>query len=734
MAEGDTKDVKIKITTEGGEQAKSTFASLIESMGGIAGAVVAANQGLELMEKGWEVLKAPIEAIIDLNNEAINTFKQLRGLAATTGQTIQQAEAMQNTFALAGLSTEKLGFAMFRLSMSIEQGGKELTHMGVALTDASGNALSTAQIFEHVRDKISEMGNATERAAEAAKLFGARQARELMPILSMTAAEYERYKKEAEENEAMTVELTNQMQPLIHSFASLEQKAEKVRMGLASMIAVPVAQFFTDMIAIPVVEWLEHITEKMAGANKIAAEAAQGQGGLAGFFKALSVRAFGVESMGDTAEYERNLRAIDKARQQVDQEKQAAKKQATAEDIKMEEEKAKASYARAQAELRTEASIAEALSRIRTGSDVEAVQMKIATNEKLIELAKEHFEKQMELERRLKAERGGGDLTAGEKAKLESARDKEIEKLTLENQKTTAVDLVKAKLAAAKHAADEEIKLIKDVLHERVAATEDAAKQEQIAIDMTFAPTTQKILASYNAEAQGAIEAKNEKVDAIREEIAAKQKLAAQFPQDVHLQEQINDEIRKLNLDRVDAERSANDKILEARKKLTESLKAEADKQAQTGATLEDKALAALEKRGRKRASAADVENEVARMKQRAQETAGGFAQGGAVDIGKLREARQLAPTFGALTEEGITESQALQMNIQKSTTQLAGKQWAAVPAQLQSQVNGYMERLSAVETAVGGTLDKMTSAVERLFDAFQNKFIRALEFQAARQ
>ena len=729
----DTKDVKIKISTEGGEQAKSTFAGLIESLGGLGGAVVVANQGLELLQKGFQALESPIHVVQELTAESVNLFKQMRSLAATTGDTIQGAEQMSNAFALAGLSTEKLGFAMFRLSMNIEQGGKELTHMGVEMTNMNGAALTTSSVFENVRDKISGMSSATERAAEAAKIFGARQARELMPILSMSADRYAHLKEKALENEAMNEDLQRSMGPLIESQADLAQKVVKVRTAFAEMITIPITQFFTDMIAIPVVEWFDQLLGRWRAVNQIAVEGAQGEGGIMGFVHALMAMAG--TSRATAEEFRKNMEVIAKAEAQVkkaQEERSTIQKRATELDIKTATEREKSAYAAAQAELKAEASIAEGLARMRTDSDTAAMQEKIATNDKLIALANEHYEKERDIA--MKRVGPGGKLTDEEELKLSSARDKEVQKLTLENRRVAELDMAKARVADAKKIADEEVKITKDAMSLQTAEIESARKREAAIIETTLMPSTQKIMTSYFSEAQAAREAEDVKVEAINKEIDAKRKLAAAAPQDLHLQRQVNGEIRDLNRQRVEAEMAANDKILEARKNLVQQLRAEAEKQAQTGASLEEKALAALERRGKKRVSMQDVEEEVYKMRTKASETAAGYGMGGRVNIAALREARQLAPLTGQLRDEGITGSQAIGMASQKSMADLGGQQWSAIPAQLQQSVGSYMQRLMAVESGVNTTLDRMTSAVEAMFSAFSSKFIRELEFQAARQ
>jgi hypothetical protein len=733
MADGDSKDVKIKISTEGGEQAKSTFASLIESLGGVGSAVVIANQGLELLHKGFEAMEKPINAINEAAAESINLFKQLRSLSAVTGQTIQEAEQMQNAFQLAGLSTEKLGFAMFRLSMNIEQGGKELQHMGVEMVNAGGAALSTGDVFENVRNKISGMSSASERAAEAARIFGARQARELMPILSMSATEYERLKDKAEDNEAMTTELAKAMGPLIESEANLAQKAEKVRMEFAETVAVPLKQFFVDLIATPVVEWLDGILGRWKAVMAIGVEGAQGEGGLMGFVHALMAMA---GTSKDTAEeYRKNMETLKKAEQDVKHAAESrgeSQKRATEEQIKVQTAAEKERYASSLAEMKAEAAITEALTRMRTDSDTAALQEKLAINEKLIQAAREHYEK----ERAIAMQRvgPGGHLTEQEEQKLSSERDKAIQKTTLESRRIMEVDMAKARVADAKKVSDEEVKIVKDSMAMQTAVIESGRKRESAIIETSLLPSTQKIMGAYFSEAQATREAEDIKVEAINKEIDAKRKLAAAAPQDLHLQRQVNDEIRALNTQRVEAELSANDKILEARKNLVTQLRAEAEKQAQTGATLEEKALTALERRGKKRASMQDVEEEVYKMRTKASETAAGYGSGGRVNIAALREARQLAPISGQLRDEGITSSQAIGMNQQKSMADLGGQQWSAIPAQLQQAVGSYMQRLMAVEQGMSTTLDRMTSAVEALFAGFSSKFVRELEFQAARQ
>src|SRR5512143_4076706 len=395
MADGDSKDVRIKISTEGGDQAKSTFASLIESLGGIGGAAVVANQGLELVQKGLGALEKPMKILEGLANEATTLFKEMRSLSAVTGETIEDAETMRNTFQLAGLSTEKLGFAMFRLSMNIEQGGKELQHMGVELKTASGAALSTGEVFENVRNKIAGMENATARAAEAAKIFGARQARELLPILSMSAEAYERRKKMAEENAAMDEEMAAKSLALIEAEANLEQKMTKLKMVFADIIALPVMTWFAEVGA-GIANVAQTFTERFGVMYRIGHEAAkQTMGGKEGFFMTWLGAAFVDSATAKAiADAEKVANALDAQLKKIQEKAHRPPKEVTAEDVKTQTATENRLYQEAQARIKSEASISEALSRIRTDSDTEAVQEKIETNKKLIELAEQHYQEE----------------------------------------------------------------------------------------------------------------------------------------------------------------------------------------------------------------------------------------------------------------------------------------------------------------------------------------------------
>lgn len=725
------QDLNLKVNLQGAGAASSGLAGLVGQLSSFGPAAIIANQGLELLQKGLEALKAPFQQMTHLADEAIAMWKQMRDLSNTTGGTMQQAEDLKDVFELAGVGSEKLNMAMFRLGAELENGGKKLAHLGIETRHATGEAMNAGEAFLAVRDKIAGMATASERASAASELWGSRMGRGMIPILSISRDKFAELTHKAEENGALTAEVAAKAEKLVQTQADLAQKLEKVKMQFAELIALPVSQWFADT-SVSMLKMAQDAASRVSIALEIGAQAGNesalaSTGAVGGFFARWLGAAFidrdTAAAIAASRKLEAELSSKLKAMQDI---KDRGPKDTF--DAKLEGDRQKAIYTQEQSRIKSEATIAQELSKMRTGSDQEAIQNKIRTNTALIALAEENYQKERDIA--TKKLKGGGRLTDAEEFALSSKRDTEIAKLKADNDKMLQVDMAKSRIVDAKKLADEEMLVLKQTETERLSIIESGRKREQAIYETQNMVTLTKTTLAYYADVAALKQATFQKIDSINQQIDAQKKLAAAAPLDFEVQKVTNDKIRELQLQRAQTERDTNDKILDSRKSLVDKLKQEADKQAGIGASLEEKALRNLEKQGNTEASMQDVQREVDRLKSEARETAANFGWGGRVSIDALRESRQLAPTINSLTESGITSGQALGMNQQKSMTQLSGRMWDQVPAQLQDT----MKSVDQVMSGMGSTLERMTAAIGALYDGFSTRMIRELEFQAARR
>jgi hypothetical protein len=143
----------------------SISAFLANPLLGVASAVKSAVGGLKDMIVGFA-----------------NAGEQIGKMSAVTGASVEFLSAFKHAANLADVSMDEVGQAFNLMNRDIAGGGKDITDLGVALTDAGGQARDTGQIFLDVADAIAKMPDPARRTGAAMDIFG-RSAGALIPLL-----------------------------------------------------------------------------------------------------------------------------------------------------------------------------------------------------------------------------------------------------------------------------------------------------------------------------------------------------------------------------------------------------------------------------------------------------------------------------------------------------------------------------------------------------------------------
>jgi len=756
VAEG---EVVTKLRIEGADQVKTALSQMRDNLSRVIGSVqgskaeftgaAASAEGfggaLGIIGQAAKAATSPLGILIisvgaaagvmmTMAKEAVGLFKEMRELSTVTGGTVQEAEDLRDTFELAGLGTEKLNMSMFKLGMSIESGGKDLEHLGISVRGAGGEIKATGEVFEEIRNKISQIGSASERAAAAAEIFGARQARGLMPILSMSAERYAELRKKAEENTAVTDAMMDRVAKYIEVQAELNNKLEVSRIRFAELIALPVVTKFTEWA----VAALNFVT-LLKTAYDIAG---------AGMLGPLITGAAKKKQLQD-----KEAEDATAAAKKVDE--QQAKGVQQNQRLIESELKARMERGRIQDELTTiqlkgeQAAFAEQ-SKMRTGSDQEAIQSRVAMNEKLIELAEQRYTRERALAEERVFKATGGRLAPEEEIKLEKERDVAIQGLRQDNAKAL-IEIEQARVAKSQEVNADEIKRIKAHNAEILAMVEGVGKRQIAQLEMSNRSTQEITTGRYQIERQMIQDTKNLKLIEINEEKGRLEALAEAHKGNYAIQRQVQEQIMGLSQQRVQTEQAADVQIIEQRKKMVADLQNLAREEAGIGDALTNKAIENLKKRGRTRVSEADVMQESARIQRTGVETLGAFGGGGRVSMDRLQESMAMKGTFESMAKGGFNIAGAVQQAISQAFAAFAGQrqQFAPTgtdPALMQqlgmgggapmmgAQVEVMESKIaSSGDKAIGLMLERIPNIMEGWMVRTTDFMIRKLEFEAAR-
>lgn len=167
-------------------------------------------------------------------SEMVGTFEQARQLAAVSGVSAQKTIQLSDAISLLGFDAGTLTTAFFRMGNEIETGAVGLTRLGVAVKDSHGDFKAEGDLFLEVRDRLSELGSASERNAALIDIFG-RSGRSLAPIFALSREEFRKFldtaggiRQWSDEAQRTTMAYVHAQAELALQWAALKQAASEV--------------------------------------------------------------------------------------------------------------------------------------------------------------------------------------------------------------------------------------------------------------------------------------------------------------------------------------------------------------------------------------------------------------------------------------------------------------------------------------------------------------------------
>lgn len=789
------QDLTIKTSVQGDSQVKAAFKGIRDSVQGMvesarsfqdqmsrAGSQATSMSGsVNMLGMAFKAASSPlgllaigiggaVTAMRMMNNEAINMFKELRELSAVTGLSMAATEDLKDTFELAGLSSDKLGFAMFRMSNLVEEGGKQFDHLGINVRKTDGTVKESGELFEEVRNKIASMGSSTEQSAAAMEIFS-RAGRSLMPILKMSQAEYDGLRERAERMGSMTDELAGATQKLITQKAELNQQLEVARMRFANIITIPLEQ--------TLLSWTNAATRFVASIQK---------------FGVIGAAFIGKEQMQEILDAEAQADRLAGQAERKEKERadaataaQAGKKRMLESDIKAALERGRIDDEVMTTRLKGEQAMFTELTKMRTGSDAAAIASGIEMNDRLIKMAEDRYQRERKLAEERVFKTGGGKLSEEEELKLQKDRDTAIVQLQQEN--------AKQRLALVKSTQDQVVKITQQTIDAEKTAMQarltvlESDKNRELAInEMSGQNRIQMLEKQFTIEKQYTAQTRQLKLDEIGREEQRLTTLQKSLAGNYEAQQQINKQLMDLQMQRVQAETTADQQVIQQRRQMVTELQNLANQEAGIGDALTNKAVENLKKRGRTRVSEADIMQEAAQIRTRGRETLGAAAGGGRVGIEQLQEAMSMRGTFGEMSKIGSSISGAIGTMFQQAMAAFGGQQAPGMPSmatpgmraaagggggafmptpgaggqQIQLELQAYKSRLDlemlqgmragagagqaasaidkmagdvgkAGDTSIQKLLDRMPDIMGQWFEKFTDEMIRKLEFEASR-
>lgn len=171
--------------------------------------------------------------------------KEVKGMMVASGLGAEAADNLASTFKLLGNDSSVVSGAMFKMAQEIDSGGSALKRLGVSVFDSTGHLKTEGQVFLEVRDKISQMGSASQRNAALIDLFG-RSGRELAAAFGMSKDEFEKWAQRAAELSPWNAELQGQATAYNRAITELAMAWD----GLVIRVGAAVAPILTSIVRI----------------------------------------------------------------------------------------------------------------------------------------------------------------------------------------------------------------------------------------------------------------------------------------------------------------------------------------------------------------------------------------------------------------------------------------------------------------------------------------------------
>jgi predicted 3-demethylubiquinone-9 3-methyltransferase (glyoxalase superfamily) len=605
-------------------------------------------------------IAAIIGTIVVALEKAISTTAEfgleMEHLSNRMGMTATQAATLVGVMERYGISAGVAARSMQIMAMEAKQTTDALdpfqTKMGRVLgtlRDMNGNALTMTQVFDLARQKVSGAATDMEKLQIAQSLVGTRMAGQLLPILKMTNAEWEKQKASVQDAMGSVEEASVAALEYKKAQGEMEQQFRAISLAIGTYL-------------LPILTGLIEILAKVAAAFRSAFGWLSHENVTTGFLK--MAEALHLVEKGTVATYQQLEKATAAAKEQAAAEAHAA--EATAESEKRAGELVKLGKERVQlAEQAAKLGIGDQAGReaaVRSAVQQLAEQRKLLEEElsKLVgdnpAVAQSRYDIETKITKnKIEAAQSVAKL-AQDQYRDEEAQLKAQGALNL----ATELDLLQRKLGDERIVGDERLKVEGEIYAKRKQLAEESMK---VARDLGLASVDQEI--AYRKSKAADLLGKGDVIGAGQEVVKARDLAIKQAEEQmefmkkirvVSLQSEIDFQKQKLEAVKGNAEQEM--KVLSQIADLDKQLY---DKRLEYGLTYTQnivgqyqKIMDAAKKSGEAQTfEQAKVQSE--RQLVEATREAGGVLRGGGT-----QEQRQAAVEFAQFVNKQITEMQSL--------------------------------------------------------------------------
>ena len=225
--------------------------------------------------------------LFEMTNHAAEAFSALSATARQAGVSVQTFSALSLAAKENDVPVEQLRSSLFNLSKimggalagSNKKAAELFAHLGIALKDAHGHALSASQVLPQLADAFEHTKSATMRALMAQTLFGGRAGAMLLPILMKGRQGLEEYAAAYKKvGYVPTGPAAQQLEQFHASWVKLTTAVEGFTMAIGTKLA-PVLQPVIDLAT----QWV------VANRDWIATGISRAVGELAGWLGRLNI-------------------------------------------------------------------------------------------------------------------------------------------------------------------------------------------------------------------------------------------------------------------------------------------------------------------------------------------------------------------------------------------------------------------------------------------------------------
>lgn len=194
--------------------------------------------------------------LVETVEHTSEAFSQLQSTAAQAGVSVQTFAALSLAAKENDVPVDALRSSLFNLSKimggavngSNKKAAALFAHLGIALKDAHGNALSAAQVLPQLADAFQHTQSATMRAQMAQVLFGGRMGAQLLPILLKGSAGLKDYAEQYKKvGYVPTGNAAQQLESFHSSWAKLTTAVDGFQMEIGTKLA-PALQPVIDLV------------------------------------------------------------------------------------------------------------------------------------------------------------------------------------------------------------------------------------------------------------------------------------------------------------------------------------------------------------------------------------------------------------------------------------------------------------------------------------------------------